>query len=170
MSVIIGVDPGKLGAIAVLEGWGPTVSPMPLIRSGKGRAEYDLPGILAIFRRYNLGVTAYVERGQPLPRSMGGASANYHRGYSCGLFEGMLSALGISYTLVSPQAWQRVMLAGTSGKDTKQRALIAAQRLFPGVSLLPTERCRKPSDGMADALLIAEYGRRSGAGEGAAGG
>jgi hypothetical protein len=52
------------------------------------------------------------------------------------------------------------MLAGTPGEDTKQRSVIAAQRLFPNVSLLPTPRCKKPSDGIADALLIAEWGRR----------
>lgn len=33
-------------------------------------------------------------------------------------------------------------------------------RLFPGVSLLPTERCRKDNDGMAEALLMAEYAKR----------
>jgi hypothetical protein len=34
------------------------------------------------------------------------------------------------------------------------------KRLFPGVNLLPTERCRKESDGMAEATLLAEYARR----------
>jgi hypothetical protein len=28
------------------------------------------------------------------------------------------------------------------------------------VSLLPTERCKKDNDGMAEALLLAEYARR----------
>jgi hypothetical protein len=35
-----------------------------------------------------------------------------------------------------------------------------AKRLFPGVNLLPSDRCRKESDGMSDALLICEYARR----------
>ena len=32
--------------------------------------------------------------------------------------------------------------------------------LFPDVSLLATPRCKKPHDGMAEALLMAEYARR----------
>lgn len=35
-----------------------------------------------------------------------------------------------------------------------------AQELFPDVSLLASDRCKRPHDGLADALLIAEYGRR----------
>ncbi len=160
---IIGVDPGKAGAIAVLDA-GVRVYPMPLVRSSKGRNEYDLHALGAIFRtpmfERQPAVAVYVELGQALPRKMGGAAANFHRGYGRGLFEGILTALLIPYTLVTPQQWQRVQLRGTSGRDTKQRSIIAAQRLFPWVSLLPSSRCRKPSDGMADALLIAAYGRR----------
>ncbi len=184
--VVVGIDPGKRGAIAYLParaGRPPHLEPMPLLRSHKGRDEYDLVAIAGLlgsllepvvtttgprgargarFRSVEYHRTlAFVELGNPLPRSMGGGSANYHRGYSRGILEGILVALGIPYALVPPRAWQRAMLAGTSGADTKQRAVIAASRLFPTVSLLPTPRCRKPSDGMADALLLAEYGRRT---------
>jgi hypothetical protein len=34
------------------------------------------------------------------------------------------------------------------------------RRLFPGVSLRATPRCTTDHDGMAEALLIAEYARR----------
>lgn len=34
------------------------------------------------------------------------------------------------------------------------------RKLFPDVSLLPTSRCKKSHDGMAEALLMAEYARR----------
>jgi hypothetical protein len=34
------------------------------------------------------------------------------------------------------------------------------EKLFPGVDLRATERSRKPSDGLAEALLMAEYARR----------
>jgi hypothetical protein len=52
------------------------------------------------------------------------------------------------------------MLEGTQGDDTKQRSIIAAKRLFPEVSLRRTERSRKDDDGISDAILLAEYGRR----------
>jgi hypothetical protein len=164
---IIGVDPGKLGGIAVLDGpaGAAAVYPMPLVVSGQARNEYDLPGVVRLLQASGGGllrgpVMVFLERGQPLPPKMGGTAANYHRGYARGLFEAMCTALGIPYELVTPRRWQGAMLAGTSGHDTKQRSIIAAQRLFPLVSLLPSLRSRKASDGLADALLIAAYGQR----------
>jgi hypothetical protein len=46
--------------------------------------------------------------------------------------------------------------------DTKVMSLIAATRLFPGDNFLPTtsKANRKAHDGIVDALLISEYGRR----------
>lgn len=163
--IIVGIDPGKRGGIAVLDHDGVAVAhAIPLVRSTKARDEYDLPAIVRLLRSAGSlipgSVVAYIERGQPLPPKMGGTAANYHRGYGRGLFEGLCTALGIPYELVTPRRWQAVMLAGTAGDDTKQRAIVAAQRLFPQVSLLTSERSRKPSDGLADALLIAAHGRR----------
>jgi len=171
----LGVDPGKLGAIAAVGGdGGPWVRPIPLIRGRKGsRAEYDLDGVVALLRRAGFAryrertvqrwgeLCAFLELTAPLPPKVKqGTNANYHRGFGRGFLEGVLRSLRIPYTLVPPRKWQAEMLEGTTGDDTKQRAIVAAGRLFPGVSLMPTERSRKPSDGMADALLIAEYGRR----------
>jgi hypothetical protein len=43
---------------------------------------------------------------------------------------------------------------------SKNTSIAVCKRLFPDVSLLPSERCRKDHDGMAEALLMAEYARR----------
>ena len=40
-------------------------------------------------------------------------------------------------------------------------SITAATRLWPTETFLPTPRCTKISDGMTDAALIAEYGRRA---------
>jgi len=76
-------------------------------------------------------------------------------------FAWLLEALEIPYQLVSARTWQKSMLAGTSGADTKQRSILAAGRLFPGVNLKRSARARKADDGIADALLLAEYARRT---------
>jgi crossover junction endodeoxyribonuclease RuvC len=160
--IVAGVDPGKLGAIAVLDADGGVLelAAIPVIKSSTGRAHYDLASIrdmlLALHDRH---VFVTVERLQPMPAAKGGTIANYNRGESQG-WNWMLEALKIPYHLVSPQTWQRVMHAGTPGTDPKQRSILAAQRLFPGVSLRRTPKCRVPSDGYAEALLLAEYGRR----------
>ena len=70
---------------------------------------------------------------------------------------GILEALGIPYRLVTPQAWKKTVLAGTT-KD-KSAAVQFCRRAFPGVSLTPGRK-RVPHDGMADALCLAEYGRQ----------
>lgn len=163
----MGIDPGKLGGIAVVdpEGHVVTVQPTPIVDGQKGRPEYDLPGILKALCFHagagpSAGVFVTVEKAQPMPPKMpGGSIANFHRGVGRG-WEWMLCALGIPYQLVAPVTWQKAMHAGTPGEDTKQRSILAAQRLFPGVRLQRTERCRLPSDGLAEALLLAEYGRR----------
>jgi hypothetical protein len=159
----IGVDPGKEGGIAVLfkPGEEPGLFPMPVLSAAKGRDEYDTATIRRIFALISPADHVVIEKLQPMPLAKGGTIANFNRGAAGHLFIGLCVGLGLSYTLVAPQTWQKVMLLGTPGEDTKQRSILAAQRLFPGVSLLPTERSRKPSDGLSDALLIAEWGRRT---------
>ena len=71
---------------------------------------------------------------------------------------GVLSALGVPYELVRPQKWKREFSC-TSDKNT---SIAVARRMFPTVPLLATPRCKKPHDGMAEALLMAEYCRRHG--------
>ena len=168
---IVGIDPGKSGAFAALQtdlhAVQPApvqpahVSPLPLVRSPKGRDAYDLGGIHALLVT---GGHVFIERQQPIPAQVaggaGGAITNYSLGYIQGALEALCSALRLPYELVTPRRWQSEMLDGIQGSDTKQRAILAAQRLFPHVSLLRTERSRKLDSGFADALLIAEWGRR----------
>jgi hypothetical protein len=168
--IFVGVDPGKQGAIAVLDDAGRALEtlPTPIVSaSGGARPEYDLPAIRDYIDRWrkvgSIGGGAFVtvEKGQPMPPTVpGGSAANFARGVARG-WEWMLVALRLPYQLVAPRTWQLVMHAGTPGSDTKQRSMLAAHRLFPGVSLTRSMRCRNESDGIAEALLIAEFGRRS---------
>ena len=161
----VGIDPGKKGAIAALfEKTGIlSVDPLPLVTSPNGRDEYDLPQLARALRFLDRPVHFYVERQQPIPSSVqaGGAMTNFSVGYILGVLEAFLVAYELPYTLVTPRRWQATMLDGIPGKDTKQRSILAAQRLFPTQSLKRTERSRVPDSGFADALLIAEYGRRN---------
>jgi hypothetical protein len=86
--------------------------------------------------------------------------AQFHRGVQWG-FAWMLQAFQFPHELVHPRRWQSLMHAGTPGQNTKQRSILAAQRLFPDVELRRTQRSRKADDGFAEALLLAEFGRRT---------
>lgn len=180
----IGVDPGKEGALCLLDGAHVELVPMPLVKAtvvaGKkrGRDEYDLSEICQLLERWREQHMCFVtvEKSQPLPALLrkrkrsqedepeksaaGGSIANFNRGEMRG-WAWMLTAIRLPFQLVAPRTWQKVMHAGTPQAETKRRSILAAQRLFPAVDLRRTERSRKPHDGIADALLLAEFGRRT---------
>jgi crossover junction endodeoxyribonuclease RuvC len=151
--IVVGVDPGKSGGIAAVGGEAAIVFPMPESSQAIFGMLFDLT------KERNYPVHVFMEKSQPMPKQ--GVSSVYSYGHHNGFIEGCLTALKIPYTLIKPQAWQRTQHVGTDSKlELKARSVQACQRLFPSISLLPTSRCRKPSDGMAEALLIAEHGRR----------
>lgn len=175
-----GIDPGKAGAVAVVDqaGANSSIRAVPVIRASekKGRTEYDLEGIRDHLEQLRALGPLFVtlEKAQPMPftfkrkkkegeaeadTGIGGTIVNYQRGFSMG-WVWMLAALRIPYQLVVPQTWQSVMLAGTSGSDTKQKSILACHRLFPGVSLRRTEKSKVLDHNLSDALLLAEFGRR----------
>ena len=86
-----------------------------------------------------------------------GVTSMFSFGQSYGFILGVLAALGIGVQLVPPGTWKKEF--SLIGKD-KAASVEVCKRLFPGVNLLATDKCRKDSDGMAEALLMAEYARR----------
>lgn len=85
-----------------------------------------------------------------------GVTSMFSFGENFGFIQGVLSSFGIPFELVHPRKWKKEFSI-TSDKNT---SIEVCKRLFPDVSLLPTDRSRKESDGMAEALLMAEYARR----------
>ena len=96
------------------------------------------------------------------------AKSNFSFGYICGLLYGIIKCLNYECIKVQPKVWQKEILgdmekikkANLKSNDTKKMALIKSIELFPEFNNLATPRCSKPHDGLIDALLIAEYGRR----------
>lgn len=173
--IIIGMDPGKNGAIVLILRDGRVLKKeiFPLI--GK---ELDIIGVNKNFMEYKDRIVhAYLEQIHAIFGASAGSTFTFGRVY--GMLESLLVGHGIAYTLVQPKIWQKVIFNGIpemrkpgkmdkkTGKtrkgrvDTKAMALLASKRLFPSVDLRPTERSKKPHDGLCDALLIAEYGRRN---------
>lgn len=86
-----------------------------------------------------------------------GVCSTFKFGESYGQIQGILRALEIPYQTVPPQTWKK---AFSLINQDKSKSIETAQKLFPDVNLIPTERSRKASDGMAESLLLAEYARR----------
>ena len=155
--MIVGIDPGLTGAIVFLSPAGDNMSFDIMPNVG---GVLDLQECCRILG-YAEGEKchAFLEKVGAAPGQ--GVSSMFKFGRVYGQIEGVLAAMEIPYTLVTPQRWQRDIHKGIDKKlKPKDRSRIAASRLFPGFDLRPSDRCRVPHSGVVDALLIAEYGRR----------
>lgn len=141
--IFVGIDPGVSGGIAI-------ISDTVTVYSYTSET---LIKICKDFVSSNTSVIVAVEKVHSMPHQ--GVSSTFNFGMGYGRILGILEALNISYELVTPQAWKKYM-GVTHDKKTSIRK---AQFLYPDVCLLPTPRCRVPSDGMAEALLIAHYAK-----------
>lgn len=146
----IGIDPGQLGALAILDSNGEVREVML-----HDRFEYIL-----LFDRLakmdGLSPCAFVEHLNARPPMQCSSKTNFSLGEDFGWTCGVLEALRLPYQLVRPAVWKKEF-GCTSDKNT---SIQTARRLFPSVDLRRTDRCKKDHDGKAEALLIAEWGRR----------
>lgn len=150
--VYIGIDPGKSGGYAVInhEEFGKgTVFARPM--DEKSLVD-DMRFISEAFSANE--IRCCLEKVGAMPGQ--GVTSMFSFGTGYGFIQGVLTAFGIPYQLVPPQTWKKAF----SLNSNKQTSIEVCQRLFPDVSLMRTDRCKKPHDGMAEALLMAEYARR----------
>lgn len=144
MQITIGIDPGASGGIAwhtPASGW--DCAKMP-------ETERDVADVLEQIRSESVDVMAYIEAVHSMPKQ--GVASSFTFGRSYGFLRGLLIALKIPFTEVTPQKWQKELECRTAGdKNVSKRR---AQQLFPGLKI---------THATADALLICEYGRRKGA-------
>lgn len=145
--IYVGVDPGKKGGYAVIA---------DDALCGIEVHVWDDDGFVALMKEMSkYRCMACVERVGAMPGQ--GVNSMFTFGKAAGFIEGVLAALGIGVQLVPPGTWKKEF--SLIGKD-KAASVEVCKRLFPGVNLLASEKCRKDSDGMAEALLMAEYARR----------
>ena len=129
----------------------------PLIKAGK-KEELDIGGmsewIMLMGSAQHFRAT--IEKVHAMPGQ--GVTSMFSFGRSLGIIEGIVVAHGIPRAYAAPRTWQATMLAGKpKGKDSKHSAALAAVELWPELSKLMQV---KANWGIADAALIAEYGRR----------
>ncbi len=142
---IISIDPGQKGGIAQLAGGEAQAFPMP----------GSVTQIVSLIRSLaEQGDLLAVERSQPMPRQ--GVTSVFTYGQHFGGFEAIAACMGLRYITIRPAEWKKAMGLNSD----KTCSIIEAERLFPSVELIP-KGCRKPSDGIAEALLIGEFTRRT---------
>lgn len=167
----MGIDPGKTGAIVIINELSVKTYGMPLISK-----EYDMQKFKILFQNFSsLDCHIVIEDVKALQGKFKSGNWALSRGKT--ILEVYCHALNIPHTLVHSKTWQREMWqgvpkqytgalteAGNRKIDTKAMSLIAANRLFPTIDKRDpnrkTERAQSIHDGVVDALLMAEYGRR----------
>lgn len=140
--IYMGIDPGQNGGIAVITETGGIAKLYPF-------SEEFLISISQSFSG-----KCVLEKVNAMPHQ--GVVSMFNFGMNYGFIQGVLKSCGIPFELVPPVKWKKEFSV-TKDKNT---SIEVAKRLFPGVNLKATSRCTKDHDGMAEALLMAEYARR----------
>jgi crossover junction endodeoxyribonuclease RuvC len=147
MMKLIGVDPGASGAVVVLEDDVPIEwMEMPTVKVGSA-TRVNAAALAEFFYKSE---HVYVEYVHSMPKQ--GVASSFNFGHSVGTVMGVLGAMDIPHTLVTPQAWKKA--AGLIGTD-KDAARARALQLWPSWRALDKKGI---GQALADAALSARYG------------
>jgi len=136
---IIGIDPGWSGGIAYIGKFG------IIAKSFTGQTEYDIWRM--IIEHAHKDVVCYMEKVHSMPAQ--GVASSFKFGHNYGFVRACVMSTLTPIIDVSPMKWQSALGCLTKGNKNITKA--RAQQWFPKI---------KVTHGIADALLIAEYGRR----------
>lgn len=141
---IIGIDPGKNGGIArvISTGdrniWSAYKCPKDI---------KEMANLIKIFKKFALKPKILLENVHAFPTD--GRSSAFKFGVNYGMWQGILSAHNLEYTLVTPQKWQKHF--GQLPKDKKERKNTIKQIAIDTTDI-------KATLNTADAICIAVYG------------
>lgn len=158
MKVLLGIDPGLGGALAIYlpERNALEVIDVPTYEI-RGKRRLDLYQIGRQVRSWDIehGISqAVIENVGAMP----GQSPNgmFAFGFTAGAVQGIVACAGIPMTLVVPQVWKKTY-GIPGGRENKDMSRQKASQIFPAYA----ERwARKKDDGRAEAVLLAHYGSK----------
>lgn len=151
----IGIDPGVGGAIAILKEGSVQLFDTPVLNLTVGKKKknvIDSRQAMKLLRNYtNSGAKAFIEDVWSSPQM--GVTSSFSMGYGLGLWHGIITCNYIPMERIRPQEWKKEFhLVGKDKNDSIHRA----KELFPSADIY-----LKKHHGRAEALLIAEFGRRA---------
>jgi crossover junction endodeoxyribonuclease RuvC len=146
--VILGIDPGLDGGIAILDGSSiellETIPTQP--KGGFIKRQIDAQKLSNILRVYP-DLVCYLEGVASRPGQ--GVASVFSFGDTYGAIRGVLGALNIPTYTVTPSKWKKELKI-----SSKEDSLKASKELFPSVQF------KKKDHNIAEALLIAYYGQK----------
>ena len=146
--MILGIDPGLDGGIAVLDGLSiELLETIPtMAKGGFIKRQVDAQKLSNILRVYP-NLVCYLEGVASRPGQ--GVASVFSFGDTYGAIRGVLGALNIPVYTVSPSKWKKALEV-----SSKEDSLKASKELFPSVQF------KKKDHNIAEALLIAYYGQK----------
>lgn len=145
----LGIDPGKSGGVAFIDA-----------KSGVVSTEvFDEGNLVELCTE--MADNGDVKRAVCCLEKVGarpaqGSVSGFNFGQNFGYIRGVLASFKIPYQEITPQKWKKEFGLNSD----KSLSVEVCRKLFPDIGLLATPKCKKPHDGMAEALLMAEYARR----------
>lgn len=156
---IIGIDPGKNGAIVCIDIFQKVVSyndwPGNEIITAK-----ILKTIIKTIKPYSdqsePALFAALEKVHSMPKQ--GVASSFSFGTNYGIWRGVLAANEIPFTLISPQTWQKGIPGRKSNQPAENKKAIFnfACQMFPAFADQMTGPRGGIKSGRSDALMIAE--------------
>lgn len=145
--MIIGIDPGKSGACALVD-TSVLVDFFDMPWRDKQVDVVELADMLSFWRNIYEPDCVVIEQVHAMPRQ--GVSSTFLFGTSYGIVIGCVQTLGFDTVFVTPQRWKKA-LGLSSDKDDSR---LMASRLWPDNI---DSFSRKKDDGRAEAALLAHW-------------
>ena len=154
--VIIGIDPGATGAIAIVSLTGSALGTfdIPSTAEGSGSKQQCNAYLLAdlftsICKEHNV-LLVVLEHVSAMPKQ--GVTSSFNFGMNYGIVKGVIGAFKLPLRLVRPSVWKKQASLGRDKELARQKAISQ----WPTM----TDRLRRKLDAdRAEALLIADFGR-----------
>ena len=147
---VIGIDPGLSGGIAILEDDKVRLEKMPVLVDSKTGRRHVCVSKLKEILSTSLPAFVVLEKAQPMPRD--GSMGSFRYGECFGTISAVVEMLGFECLQVHPATWKTAMaLKGATKDDSRAMATeIVGKDVFS----------KKNSHNLAEALLLAQYGRK----------
>ena len=152
--ILIGIDPGLTGAIAILEGKKVlNIYEMPVMAEGKkNKKQLNSAQLVALIKEYannNDDVVVIVEQVNAMPGQ--GVTSMFNFGQTFGAIKGVCAALKLPIFFVRPSKWKKYFELINSSKDSSRTKAI---EMYPSLS---SQLAKKKDVNKSDAILIARF-------------
>jgi len=157
---VCGIDNGLQGGICVLsQASGSIIGKITMpTKKRNGKNEVDIAKLrdwlMGVLNGRMASASYFIEEpcGSKSLNAAKSMAASFHA------IRGMFETKGVEWYGVPARTWQKAILGKCNG-DTKEKSIAKCHELWPDEEWLRTAKCKTEHDGLADASLVAFWGR-----------